>query len=112
MRFLRSGVIYAGANIASAAVPFLLLPLLTRALSPTEYGHVVEFSLLVTLCLTVAGLNAHAALGVLWFKQPHAQLPALTATALALAVASTLIVAAIVASLLMLFPDLGSIYAQ
>lgn len=108
MKFLRSSVIYAGANITSAAVPFLLLPLLTRALSPTEYGHIVGFSLLVTLCMTVAGLNAHATLGVLWFKRPHNQMPAFAATALSLAVASTLLVAAIVASVLMLFPGLGS----
>ena len=64
MNFLHSGAIYAAANIASAGVPFLLLPLLTRVLGPVEYGHVVSFTLLVTLCLTVAGLNAHAALGV------------------------------------------------
>ncbi|MDC8758879.1 lipopolysaccharide biosynthesis protein [Janthinobacterium fluminis] len=108
MRFLRTGAIYAAANIASAAVPFLLLPLLTRVLSPLEYGLVVSFSLLVTLCMTVAGLNAHAALGVLWFKQPAEQMPAFSATALALAAASTLLVAALVGGVLALFPALGS----
>jgi len=108
MKFLRVGVIYAVANIASAAVPFLLLPLLTRALNPTEYAHVVSFSLLVTLCMTVAGLNAHAALGVVWFKRSPDKMPAFTATALAVAVASTLVVAVTVASVLTLFPSMGS----
>ena len=108
MKVLRAGAIYAVANIASAAVPFLLLPLLTRVLSPVEYGHVVGFSLLITLCMTVAGLNAHAALGVVWFKRPHEQMPAFTATALAIAVISTLVVSVLVASALALFPGIGS----
>ena len=74
-----------------------MLPLLTRVLGPVEYGHVVSFTLLVTLCLTVAGLNAHAALGVVWFQRPHAEIPAFTGTALAIVIVSTLLVAPLVA---------------
>lgn len=104
---LHAGAIYAVANIASAAVPFLLLPLLTRVLGPSEYGHVVSFTLLVTICLTIAGLNAHAALGVLWFQRPQEEIPAFTGTALAIAVASTLFVAPMIAGMIWLFPQLG-----
>jgi O-antigen/teichoic acid export membrane protein len=106
MRFLRAGAIYAAANVASAAVPFLLLPLLTRVLSPDEYGHVVGFSLLVTLCMTLAGLNAHASLGVVWFKKSREEMPAFTATALALAIVSTGVVAGLVAAVLAHWPGL------
>lgn len=108
MKFLRAGAIYAAANVASAAVPFLLLPLLTRVLSPNEYGHVVGFSLLVTLCMTLAGLNAHAALGVVWFKKPREEMPAFTGTALALAVVSTALVAGLVAAVLGRWPTLAA----
>ena len=107
MKFLRAGAIYAFANIASAGVPFLLLPLLTRVLQPEAYGQVVGFSLLVTLCMSLSGLNAHAALGVLWFKRPHDQIAAFTATALALALASTALVAVLAASVIALFPGLA-----
>ena len=107
MKFLRAGAIYAFANIASAGVPFLLLPLLTRELQPEAYGQVVGFSLLVTLCMSLSGLNAHAALGVLWFKRPHDQIAAFTATALALALASTALVAVLAASVIALFPGLA-----
>jgi hypothetical protein len=75
MSFLRAGAIYAAANLVAAAVPFLLLPILTRVLGPDQYGQVVNFSLLVTVCMTLAGLNAHAALGVVWFKQPREKVP-------------------------------------
>lgn len=108
MKFARAGVIYAAANVASAAVPFALLPLLTRVVSPAEYGHVVGFALLVTLCTTLAGLNAHAALGVLWFKKPHEEIPAYTATALALALGSALVVALLAAGVAWRWPFVAS----
>ncbi len=108
MTFFRNGVIYTVANLSSAAVPFLLLPWLTRALSPVEYGHVVSFSLLITLCMAFSGLNAHAALGVVWFKKPREEMPAFTATALALAIISTGVVAGLVAAVLAHLPGLAT----
>lgn len=108
MKFIHAGAIYAVANIASAGVPFVLLPLLTRVLGPSEFGHIVSFSLLVTLCITVAGLNAHAALGVVWFKCSHIEVPAYTAMALAVATVSTLLAAPAVALVLWWFPEYAS----
>ncbi len=104
--FLRAGAIYGLANVASAAVPFLLLPVLTRVLGPAEYGSVVAFALLVSLCQTVAGLNAHAAMGVVWFHRAASEMPAFTATALATAAASTFLIALLVAVLLVVWPGL------
>lgn len=108
MSLLRSGAIYAAANLTSAAVPFLLLPLLTRVLSPAEYGKVVSFSMLVTACMMLSGLNAHAALGVAWFKRSRDTLPAFAATAVTLAVASTVAVAGLAALVLAIWPHLAS----
>ena len=39
-QLLRAGAIYGIANVVSAGVPFLLIPILTRALSPADYGLV------------------------------------------------------------------------
>lgn len=44
---LRHSSVYLMANIMSAGVPFLLLPILTRVLSPSEYGMVAMFLLLI-----------------------------------------------------------------
>lgn len=106
MRFLHAGAIYAAANVASAAVPFLLLPLLTRVLTPADYGHIVAFALLVTLCMPFAGLSAHSAVGVAWFNKSRDEIPAFNGTALGLIVVTTAIVAPIFAIVAALMPSL------
>lgn len=55
---LSCSAIYLLANLASAALPFALLPVLTRYLGPTEYGVVAMFQALV------AGLGAVVGFGV------------------------------------------------
>lgn len=106
MRFIHAGVIYAAANVASAAVPFLLLPLLTRVLTPADYGHIVAFALVVTLCMPFAGLSVHATVGVAWFNKPRDEIAAFNGTALGLIVVTTAIVAPIVAFGVELVPSL------
>jgi len=87
---LRAGAIYAAANVISAGVPFFLLPVLTRALSPADYGLVINFFLLVTLSTSLAGLSVHGAVAVNWFQRNEMDFPRFVGTALALAAASTL----------------------
>ena len=87
---LRAGAIYAAANVISAGVPFFLLPVLTRALSPADYGRVINFFLLVTLSTSLAGLSVHGAVAVNWFQRNEMDFPRFVGTALALAAASTL----------------------
>lgn len=108
MRLVRSGLIYTAANLAVAGLPFLLLPVLTRALTPAEYGHVIAFALIVTLSGALAGLNVHAAVGTMWFRREPEDMRELCAAALALATLSTVIVAPLAALGLHLFPSVGS----
>lgn len=107
MRLLRSGLIYTVANLATAGLPFLLLPLLTRALDPAQYGQVVAFALIVTLSGALAGLNVHAAVGVMWFRREPADMRRIVGASLVIAGASTALVAPLVALLLHLFPQVG-----
>lgn len=94
------------ANVASAAVPLLLLPLLTRVLTPEDYGQVVVFALLVTLFQCATGANVHAALGVIWFRRPHDAVPSYVGAALSVALASTILAAALGFLVFSLLPDL------
>ena len=93
LNLLRAGTIYGAANVIAAGVPFLLLPILTRALTPREYGVVVGFFLLVTLSNSVAGLNVHSAVSVTWFSPQRENFPRFAGSALVLAIASTAVCA-------------------
>ena len=94
---VRSGAIYGIANVVAAGVPFLLLPVLTRALDPAEYGEVITFFMLVTLCNASAGLGAHSAVGVRWLDTTKGDPRSYTASALVLIFVSTLVTAGLAA---------------
>jgi O-antigen/teichoic acid export membrane protein len=66
-RLLGNAAVYTVANIANSAIPFLLLPVLTRILSPGEYGLVTIFTTLVTLFGAFTGLSVHGAVNVRYF---------------------------------------------
>lgn len=64
IRSLLSGsLVYLLANLASAALPFALLPVLTRYLGPTQYGVVAMFQALVAGLGAVVGFGVIAAIG-------------------------------------------------
>ncbi|HVL01538.1 MAG TPA: oligosaccharide flippase family protein, partial [Dongiaceae bacterium] len=61
---LVSGVgIYLIASVINAAIPFLLLPVLTRYLEPAEYGEVAVFQVWVSMIGALCGLSVHGAAG-------------------------------------------------
>jgi O-antigen/teichoic acid export membrane protein len=91
LTLLRTGAIYSLANALSAGVPFLLLPVLTRALTPEDYGMVISFFLLVSLSSSIAGLNAHGAVAVRWFDRRAPDFASFVGAALVIAVASSLV---------------------
>jgi O-antigen/teichoic acid export membrane protein len=86
-----SSAIYAAANALSAGIPFLLLPILTRALAPEQYGLVIDFFLLSTLCSALAGLGMHAAIAAKWFDREQRDFPRLVGNAVLIAIASTVL---------------------
>lgn len=66
-KLLGDAAIYTLANVANSAIPFLLLPLLTRVLSPAEYGIVAIFATLVAAFGAFSGLSVHGAVNVRFF---------------------------------------------
>jgi O-antigen/teichoic acid export membrane protein len=57
VRLLRSSAVYAGSSLVNKAIPFLILPILTRYLTPAEYGFVAVFQVLVTFVSPAVDLN-------------------------------------------------------
>lgn len=61
--FLSGSAIYLLSNILHAVVPFILLPVLTRYLSPAEYGEVAMFQTLLGALGAFIGLSVVGAAG-------------------------------------------------
>ena len=91
----RAASVYVLANLASAAVPFLLLPILTRYLTTSEYGVVAMFSVLVGLIGPLIGLNVHGAVQRRFYDQSRESLPVYVANCLLIAAVTSVLVASL-----------------
>lgn len=67
-KLIRDSAVYAGSGVARNAIPFLLMPVLTRYLSPADVGIVATFEVLLAMGLVFVGLNMYGAIGVNFFK--------------------------------------------
>ncbi|MCA6417299.1 MAG: oligosaccharide flippase family protein, partial [Cytophagales bacterium] len=54
---LKSSFVFTASNALNSAIPFLLIPVLTRYLSPSDYGIVSIFQVVATMLISFAGLN-------------------------------------------------------
>jgi O-antigen/teichoic acid export membrane protein len=66
---LRSASVYTMGNVVNASIPFLLMPVLTRYLSPEDYGYTAMFTLLISLLSPFMGANAKTSLAVTYYKK-------------------------------------------
>ncbi|WP_392344243.1 flippase [Pseudoalteromonas prydzensis] len=67
-KFFKNSSIYVFSSIASAAVPFVLLPILTRYLTPAEYGQIAMFIVFTTALAALIGLSIHGAANRRFFE--------------------------------------------
>jgi O-antigen/teichoic acid export membrane protein len=94
---LRNASIYTGANILNAGIPFLLLPVLTRVLSPADYGTIAMFGIVVTIVGAFTGLTVHGAVGVRYFQLDQERMPPYVGACLAILAVSGSMVFCVVA---------------
>lgn len=57
----KNSLVYTTSTLLSSLCPFLLLPFLTRVLSPEDYGQISLFSIFVTLLGAIIGINSNVA---------------------------------------------------
>jgi O-antigen/teichoic acid export membrane protein len=92
---------YAVANGIEALVPFLLAPILTRTLNPTEYGLWVLFITYATFLRPIVGLTTQDAIRMHFFDFDKEQLDQFTHTALYV----MMVMAIVVSTMTFLFRD-------
>ncbi len=83
--------VYAMTNAMTAGVPILILPIMTRVLTPEEYGLVAMFTVTVTVLGALTGLSIHGAVGVRYFQSERYNLPRYVATCVLILAASVVV---------------------
>jgi len=91
--------IYLISNVIHKSIPFLLLPILTRYLTTTDYGVIAMYMALVALASTFVSLNAESAVGRAFFDYSKSDLSRYVGTVLT----TGLLSAALIGFLLLLF---------
>lgn len=91
-RLFGSAGIYLGANVLNAGVPFLLMPVLTRVLSPADYGTIAMFGIVLSIVGAFTGLSVHGAVSVRYFQLDKEKLAEYVGACATILVGSTLLV--------------------
>jgi len=85
-RLAGDAAVYVGATVINAAIPFLLLPFLTRWLPPGEFGLVALFLAQINVLQVLIGLGAHGMISVAYFREGPDAMPPQAGAALGIVV--------------------------
>ncbi len=73
-KLFKNTFIYTCSGVINNAIPFFLLPIMTRYLSPADYGIVATFNVLLAVVAAFVGLSMYGAINVNYFKLKKAEL--------------------------------------
>jgi len=93
---LKNSILYIFAEVLNKAIPFLLLPILTRYLTPTDYGMIASFTAFVSFLSIFIGLSIHGAVNINFFKTSKKDLKIYIANGLILLLITTFLVSFVV----------------
>ncbi len=88
----RSAGIYTLTRAINSAIPFLLMPILTRYLTPIDYGIVAMFGVLLSFVAPFTGLSIHGAIERQYYDRDEVDMPRYVSNCLFILLSSTLIV--------------------
>jgi O-antigen/teichoic acid export membrane protein len=74
-QLLKSTAIYTVTDSVAKAIPFILLPIVARYLTSSDYGLLTNFSVIVQIFLAICALNTYSALSVSYYQQNEKTLP-------------------------------------
>ena len=72
---VKSAAVYSASNILNAVIPFLLLPVLTRVLTPVDYGVIAMFTSLLGILGAFTGLSVQGAVNVRYVDRDKIDYP-------------------------------------
>jgi len=65
---LKNSFVYVLGDVLNKSIPFFMLPILTRYLTPEDYGLISIFGVLVSVLAVFTGLSVHGAVNVNFFR--------------------------------------------
>lgn len=93
----RNAWTYTVSNAINSAIPLLLLPILTRYLSPEEYGLVAMFTVLTAVVTAIAGLGTHGAVTREYFLRSREGFAGFVGTCIFILAASSMVLLGLIA---------------
>lgn len=87
----QSAGIYTLTRAINSAIPFFLMPVLTRYLTPTDYGIVAMFGVLLSFVAPFTGLSIHGAIARQYYDCDEVHMPLYVSNCLLILLSSTLI---------------------
>lgn len=87
----QSAGVYTFANIISTSIPFLLLPILTRYLTPVDYGMVAMLQVLVSLIRPFVGFSVNGAIAIKFFKKVDINFPKYVSSCFVIVISATIL---------------------
>ncbi len=92
LSLIKNASIYTFSNIINSALPFLLLPILTRYMSPSDFGIVAMFSVMVNIVSPFTGFSVHAAIQRQYYEKETVDIPTYVANCLLILLCGGIIV--------------------
>lgn len=94
-RLFSSAAIYTITSVINSAIPFFLLPILTRYLIPEDYGIVSMFGVLVSLVSPFIGLSIQGAIARMYYEKENVDIKIYITNCLYILLFSTALVSVI-----------------
>lgn len=91
MSLFKTASTYAISNILNALIPFLLMPVLTRYLTPADYGITTMMQVMIGFMTPFVGLNLQGAIAVKYYKKDEIDFPKYISNCLFILAATSLL---------------------
>ncbi len=73
-KLFKNSFIYILGDVLNKSIPFFMLPVLTRYLTPEDYGIISMFTVLVSIFMVFTGLSIHGVININYFKMQKEEL--------------------------------------
>jgi O-antigen/teichoic acid export membrane protein len=89
---IQSAGVYTITSALNAAIPFLLMPVLTRYLSPADYGMVSMYGVLISFVTPFVGFNVEGAVARQYYEREQVDMTVYVSSCFAILLCSTVAV--------------------